>query len=42
VNLRDRFELPVESLTKVTGQPFKIVEIVAAIREHAGVARAAE
>jgi 2-oxoglutarate ferredoxin oxidoreductase subunit alpha len=40
--LRDRFEIPVESLTKVSGQPFKIVEILDAIRAHAGVAKAAE
>ena len=40
--LRDRFEIPVESLTKVTGQPFKISEILEAIRAHAGVAKAAE
>ncbi|MDZ7627341.1 MAG: 2-oxoacid:acceptor oxidoreductase subunit alpha [Parvularculaceae bacterium] len=40
--LRDRFEIAVEPLTKVSGQPFKIAEILAAIREHAGVARAAE
>jgi len=40
--LRDRYEMPVESLTKVSGQPFKIVEILDAIRAHARVARAAE
>ncbi len=40
--LRDRFELPVESLTKVSGQPFKIVEILEAIRTHTGARRAAE
>jgi 2-oxoglutarate/2-oxoacid ferredoxin oxidoreductase subunit alpha len=40
--LRDRFEIPVESLSKVSGQPFKIVEILEAIRAHAGVKRAAE
>ncbi len=40
--LRDRIEIPVESLTKVTGQPFKIVEILEAIRAHARVAKAAE
>ncbi|MFN0025542.1 MAG: 2-oxoacid:acceptor oxidoreductase subunit alpha [Parvularculaceae bacterium] len=40
--LRDRFELPVESLTKVSGQPFKIMEILEAIRAQAGVKRAAE
>lgn len=40
--LRDRFEIPVESLTKVTGQPFKIAEILGAIRAHARVAKAAE
>ncbi|NWG91682.1 MAG: 2-oxoglutarate ferredoxin oxidoreductase subunit alpha, partial [Parvularculaceae bacterium] len=39
--LRDRYEMPVESLTKVSGQPFKIVEILDAIRAHARVARAA-
>jgi 2-oxoglutarate ferredoxin oxidoreductase subunit alpha len=40
--LRDRLEVPVESLTKVTGQPFKISEILEAIRAHARVAKAAE
>ncbi len=40
--LRDRFEMQVESLAKVTGQPFKITEILEAIRAHARVARAAE
>ncbi|MEK7266344.1 MAG: 2-oxoacid:acceptor oxidoreductase subunit alpha [Pseudomonadota bacterium] len=40
--LRDRIEIPVESLTKVTGQPFKISEILEAIRIHARVAKAAE
>jgi 2-oxoglutarate ferredoxin oxidoreductase subunit alpha len=40
--LRDRFELPVESVTKVAGQPFKISEILEAIRAHARVAKAAE
>lgn len=40
--LRDRIEIPVESLTKVTGQPFKISEILEAIRTHARVAKAAE
>ncbi len=40
--IRDRIEIPVESLTKVTGQPFKIVEILEAIRAHARVAKAAE
>ncbi len=40
--LRDRIEIPVESLTKVSGQPFKIVEILEAIRAHARVAKAAE
>jgi 2-oxoglutarate ferredoxin oxidoreductase subunit alpha len=40
--LRDRLEVSVESLTKVTGQPFKISEILDAIRHHVGVAKAAE
>ncbi len=40
--LRDRIEIPVESLTKVTGQPFKISEILEAIRANARVAKAAE
>jgi 2-oxoglutarate ferredoxin oxidoreductase subunit alpha len=40
--IRDRFELPVESVTKVSGQPFKIAEILEAIRGHARVAKAAE
>lgn len=40
--LRDRLEVAVESLTKVTGQPFKISEILEAIRAHARVAKAAE
>ena len=40
--LRDRIEIPVESLTKVTGQPFKIAEILGSIRAHARVAKAAE
>jgi len=40
--LRDRFELRVESLTKVSGQPFKIAEILEAIRAQALVAKAAE
>lgn len=40
--IRDRFEIPVESLTKVSGQPFKIAEILEAIRAHARVAKAAE
>jgi 2-oxoglutarate ferredoxin oxidoreductase subunit alpha len=40
--LRDRFEIAVEPLTKVSGQPFKIAEILAGIREHAGARRAAE
>lgn len=40
--LRDRFEIPVESLTKVSGQPFKISEILDSIRAHARVAKAAE
>jgi 2-oxoglutarate ferredoxin oxidoreductase subunit alpha len=40
--LRDRFEVRVESLTKVSGQPFKIAEILAAIRAQAGARRAAE
>jgi 2-oxoglutarate ferredoxin oxidoreductase subunit alpha len=40
--LRDRFEIAVEPLTKVSGQPFKIAEILAAIREHAGARKAAE
>ncbi|MGD9800459.1 MAG: 2-oxoglutarate ferredoxin oxidoreductase subunit alpha, partial [Parvularculaceae bacterium] len=40
--LRDRFEFPVESLTKVSGQPFKIGEILESIRAHARVAKAAE
>ncbi|MCB2113732.1 MAG: 2-oxoacid:acceptor oxidoreductase subunit alpha [Parvularculaceae bacterium] len=40
--IRDRIEIPVESLTKVSGQPFKIGEILESIRAHAGVAKAAE
>jgi len=40
--IRDRIEIPVESLTKVTGQPFKISEILDSIRAHARVAKAAE
>jgi 2-oxoglutarate ferredoxin oxidoreductase subunit alpha len=40
--IRDRFEMPVESFTKVSGQPFKIVEILESIRAHARVAKAAE
>ena len=40
--IRDRIEIPVESLTKVTGQPFKITEILESIRTHARVAKAAE
>ena len=40
--LRDRLEIPVESLCKVSGQPFKISEILEAIRAHASVAKAAE
>ncbi len=40
--LRDRFEIAVEPLTKVSGQPFKIAEILAGIREHAGARKAAE
>lgn len=40
--LRDRLEIPVESLPKVSGQPFKITEILDAIRAHARVPRAAE
>lgn len=32
--LRDKLELHVESLTKVSGQPFKISEILDAIRAH--------
>ncbi len=40
--LRDRFEVRVESLTKVSGQPFKIAEILEAIRAHGGARRAAE
>ncbi|MEE2691657.1 MAG: 2-oxoacid:acceptor oxidoreductase subunit alpha [Pseudomonadota bacterium] len=32
--LRDKLEVDVIPLTKVSGQPFKIAEIVAAIREH--------
>lgn len=40
--IRDRFGIPVETLTKVTGQPFKIVEILEAIRAQAQVAKAAE
>lgn len=40
--LRDRLEIPVESLTKVSGQPFKIAEILESIRAHARVAKAAE
>ncbi|MCA8888928.1 MAG: hypothetical protein KDA46_08875, partial [Parvularculaceae bacterium] len=40
--LRDRLGVSVESLIKVTGQPFKISEILDAIRTHYGVAKAAE
>jgi len=40
--LRDRIEIPVESLTKVSGQPFKISEILESIRAHARIAKAAE
>ncbi len=40
--LRDRIEIPVESLTKVTGQPFKIGEILESIRTHVSLAKAAE
>ena len=39
---RDRFEIAVESLSKVSGQPFKIAEILEAIRAHAGARKAAE
>ena len=37
--LRDKLELDIIPLTKVSGQPFKIREILDAIQEHAGPAR---
>ncbi|MEL6359890.1 MAG: 2-oxoacid:acceptor oxidoreductase subunit alpha [Pseudomonadota bacterium] len=40
--LRDKLEVQVESLPKVSGQPFKIAEIVDAIRANYQVATAAE
>jgi 2-oxoglutarate ferredoxin oxidoreductase subunit alpha len=40
--LRDKLEIDVEPLDKVSGQPFKIAEILEAIRMHARPAKAAE
>ncbi len=40
--LRDKLEIAVEPLTKVSGQPFKITEILAAIRESYAIGKAAE
>ena len=40
--LRDKLEVDVEPLTKTSGQPFKIAEIVEAIKANYQVAKAAE
>lgn len=40
--LRDRLQIRIEQLNKVSGQPFKIAEILDAIHEHAAAAMAAE
>jgi len=40
--LRDKLEIEVEQLCKVSGQPFKIAEILEAIRMNARAAQAAE